>query len=98
VLGFQIRWRSPNDGDGENCMIEAGAIVLLLSTGSHLGGEPAFTGTLYFEMDGVRELFAQIREDASIVWPLKAMEYGTLEFGIRDPDGYVLAFAQEQSS
>jgi hypothetical protein len=29
------------------------------------------------------------------VWPLEQQEYGTREFGIRDPDGYVLAFAEE---
>jgi hypothetical protein len=26
------------------------------------------------------------------------MEYGTREFGIRDPDGYVLAFAEQRGN
>jgi hypothetical protein len=68
---------TPDDCDGENCMLEAGDIVLILSTGSHLGGEPGFSGTLYFEMGGVRELFTRIQEEATIVWPLETMEYGT---------------------
>ncbi len=33
-------------------MLEGGATNLLLSTGPHLGGNPRFTGTLYFHMDG----------------------------------------------
>jgi uncharacterized glyoxalase superfamily protein PhnB len=95
-LGFHLCWRSANDGDGENCMLEAGETSLMLSTGSHLGGKPAFSGTLYFQMEGVRELYARIKDDVEIVWPLESMEYGTLEFGIRDGDGYTLAFAEEQ--
>jgi len=94
VLGFELAWRSPNDGGGENCMLASGGISLMLSTGSHLGDTPAFTGTLCFDADGVRDLYAKVKDAATIVWPLATMEYGTVEFGIRDPDGYTLAFAE----
>jgi uncharacterized glyoxalase superfamily protein PhnB len=95
LLGFEVCWRQPNDGDGENCLLQAGKTNLMLSTGSHLGVKPAFSGTLYFEMDGVREFFTQIKDEVEIVWPLESMEYGTIEFGIRDRDGYTLAFAED---
>jgi catechol 2,3-dioxygenase-like lactoylglutathione lyase family enzyme len=98
VLGFMVSWRAPNDGGGENCMLHSGASRVLLSTGSHLGDKPAFTGTLYFETEGVRDLYARIRDQVEIVWPLELMEYGTLEFGIHDPDGYTLAFAEQSSA
>lgn len=94
-LGFELSWRSPGDGDGENAMLQAGETSLMLSTGSHLGAKPAFSGTLYFEMDGVPEFFARIKDHVEIVWPLETMEYGTIEFGIHDPDGYTLAFSQD---
>jgi uncharacterized glyoxalase superfamily protein PhnB len=94
VLGFTVRWRAPNDGGGDNCMLEGGATNVLLSTGSHLGDNPQFTGTLYFNMVGVREFFEQVKDKVEIVWPLETMEYGQTEFGIRDRDGYVLAFAE----
>ena len=94
-LGFDLGWRSANDGGGENCMLHAGEASLMLSTGSHLGAKPGFTGTLYFETVAVRELFARIKDEVEIVWPLETMEYGTIEFGIRDPDGYTLAFSQQ---
>lgn len=98
ILGFSSIWRNANDGDGENVMLEAGTINVLLSTGSHLGDVPAFTGTLYFNMTGVQDFFDQIKERVEIVWPLENMEYGQKEFGIRDPDGYILAFAEELSA
>jgi catechol 2,3-dioxygenase-like lactoylglutathione lyase family enzyme len=94
VLGFTVAWRAANDGGGENCMLQAGATDLLLSTGPHLGGEPQFTGTLYFHMSGVREFFERVQGRAEVVWPLEAMDYGQTEFGIKDCDGYTLAFAE----
>jgi catechol 2,3-dioxygenase-like lactoylglutathione lyase family enzyme len=94
ILGFTVCWRAANDGGGENCMLQAGAANVLLSTGSHLGGKPQFTGTLYFNMTGVGDFFEGIRSKAEIVWPLETMDYGQTEFGIRDCDGYTLAFAE----
>jgi uncharacterized glyoxalase superfamily protein PhnB len=74
--------------------LQAGAVDLLLSTGPHLGDRPQFTGTLYFHMAGVQEFFERVKSWAEVVWPLEAMGYGQTEFGIRDGDGYTLAFAE----
>jgi catechol 2,3-dioxygenase-like lactoylglutathione lyase family enzyme len=93
-LGFRVVWRAPNDGDGENCMLQSGSIDLLLSTGSHLGHTPTFTGTLYFNLEGVETLYLGLKDRVPLVWPLEAMSYGTLEFAIRDPDGYTIALAE----
>jgi uncharacterized glyoxalase superfamily protein PhnB len=95
VLGFGVCWRAPNDGGGENCMLQAGAVEVLLSTGSHLGDRPGFSGTLYFDMDGVRDFYERIKDRVDVVWPPAEMEYGQCEFGVRDRDGYTLAFAEE---
>lgn len=43
---------------------------------------------------GENGMRGKVKDAATIVWPLAAMEYGTVEFGIRDPDGYTLAFAE----
>ena len=70
----------------------------MLSTGRRLGGKPAFTGTLYFDARNVRALYQKVRKvRPKFVWPLSKMEYGTLELGLRDPDGYLLAFAEQVS-
>jgi catechol 2,3-dioxygenase-like lactoylglutathione lyase family enzyme len=96
VLGFSVAWQAANDGGGENAMLQAGATSLLLSTGSHLGDKPQFTGTLYFNMTGVLGFFERVKEKVEVVWPLETTDYGQLEFGIRDLDGYTLAFAEEE--
>jgi uncharacterized glyoxalase superfamily protein PhnB len=94
VLGFAVAWRAANDGGGANCMLQSGSTDVLLSTGSHLGDKPQFTGTLYFNMEGVREYFDRVKNKVEVVWPLETMDYGQTEFGIRDHDGYTLAFAE----
>ena len=95
VLGFELAWRAPGDGGEENCMLNGGDIDLLLSTGSHLGETPSLSGTLYFHMDGVEEFYQRVKDRVDIVWPLETQEYGLREFGVHDPDGYTLAFAEE---
>jgi uncharacterized glyoxalase superfamily protein PhnB len=95
ALGFETVRRFEQDGGGENCFIRAGETELLLTTGAHLGDPPAFTGTIYFRVAGVDAIYAKVKDRAEIVWPLEEQEYGTREFGIRDPDGYLLAFAEE---
>jgi uncharacterized glyoxalase superfamily protein PhnB len=95
LLGGQVCWRAPQDGGGENCMLQLGATNLLLSTGSHLGDRPQFSGTLTFDMDGVQEFYERIKDRVAIVWALEVMDYGQREFGIRDCNGYILAFAEE---
>ena len=94
VLGFSVAWQAANDGGGENAMLQAGTTSLLLSTGSNLGDKPQFTGTLYFNMTGVKGFFESIKDRVEIVWPLETMEYGQQGFGIRDLDWYMLAFAE----
>jgi hypothetical protein len=43
-------------------MLQAGAVDLLLSTGSHLGARLQFSGTLYFYMDGVQEFYDRLKD------------------------------------
>jgi hypothetical protein len=46
--------------------------------------------------DGVRELYEAVskRVDVVMVYELRRQEYGQIEFAIKDPNGYVLVFAQ----
>jgi hypothetical protein len=77
--------------------MEAGAVALMLSTGSHLGDVPAFSGTFYIDMDGVAAFYDGVKDRVATVWHLEVMPYGQKEFGLRDCNGYVLAFAEEST-
>ena len=62
------------------------------------------TNTLFMVLEsdsaetGVDALFAEVSGKASVVMPLKTQFYGMREFGIEDPDGYVILFAQRTVS
>ena len=44
--------------------------------------------------DGIDALFDLVKSTARVIMPLKDQFYGMREFGIEDPDGYVIFFAQ----
>ena len=89
VLGFQLCWK-----DGDTASVEQGHARLMFSTGENLGCEPSLSGTLYFYPEDVRSTWERVSSKAAVEWPLQKMDYGTVEFGIRDPNGYILAFAE----
>jgi hypothetical protein len=58
---------------------------------------PAMSGTIYFFPDSVDELAEEWRGTVEFLWGPELMPYGLYEFGIADPDGYVLAFAERRA-
>jgi len=48
----------------------------------------------YFRVEGVRDLFESVREEATIVKPLRRQPYGAWEFEVKDLNGYVLVFSE----
>ena len=89
ILGFELCWR-----EGDTASVRSGSVGLLFSTGSNLGDEPRLSGTLYLYPESVDDLWTTLAGKVEVEWPLEAMSYGTREFGIRDCNGYILAFAE----
>ena len=48
----------------------------------------------YFRIEGVKQLFESVKEEATIIKPLRQQPYGNWEFEVRDPNGYVLVFSE----
>ena len=48
----------------------------------------------YIRIEGVRDLYDSVREEATIVKPLRQQPYGAWEFEVKDPNGYVLVFSE----
>ena len=60
------------------------------------GNTPSLSGTLYIFPDDVNALADEWRGKVPFLWGPELMPYGLYEFGIKDPDGYHLAFARRQ--
>ncbi|MGE8049382.1 VOC family protein [Pseudomonas monteilii] len=54
------------------------------------------SATFYFHVADVSQYFERVKGLAEIAWPLQDMSYGMREFGVRDCNGYYLAFAQSE--
>lgn len=52
------------------------------------------TGTLFIEVNGLDEYYAQVKDAVPVVVPLVTQPYGMKEFAIADPDGYLITFAE----
>ncbi|HEY8186869.1 MAG TPA: hypothetical protein VIF64_12400 [Pyrinomonadaceae bacterium] len=48
----------------------------------------------YIRVVGVKELFEAVRDEVTIVAPLRRQPYGNWEFEVKDPNGYVLVFSE----
>ena len=50
----------------------------------------------YFRVEGVKDLFESVRDEATIVQPLRKQPYGNWEFEVKDPNGYILVFSEPE--
>src|SRR5258708_5381068 len=48
----------------------------------------------YFRVEGVKDLFESVKDETTIVQPLRRQPYGNWEFEVRDPNGYLLVFSE----
>lgn len=106
VLGFSVTTTVPEAAphvfvwlqrDGVNVFLNARTSIDLPELAARpIGG----TATLFIAIEaetregGVDALFHQVGSQARVVMPLVDQFYGMREFGIEDPDGYVIFFAQ----
>lgn len=48
----------------------------------------------YFRINGVKELYASVKDRVPVLQPLRQQPYGCWEFEVKDPNGYVLVFSE----
>ena len=55
---------------------------------------PVCSGTFYIYPANVDALADELRGKIPFAWVPEVMDYGMLEFGIQDPNGYHVAFTE----
>lgn len=89
ILGFAIEER-----EGGWCCLEWGGAEIMFYETDAPEKLPTMTGQLYFYPEDVKSLWERLKDRAAIEWELQAQDYGMLDFGIRDCNGYILSFGQ----
>lgn len=108
VLGFSVVTTVPDAPPFVFVWVKRDDVNVFLNAQSGLGEDlPELarraiggTNTLFMTIEaesaaaGIDALFGTTEGRAKVVMPLKNQFYGMREFGIEDPDGYVIVFAQ----
>ena len=92
VLGFTCGMQTP----GYANLYRDAVRIMLAAPKAHEDWKGAnFTGQLYIDLetaDEVDALWATVKDRAEVIHAVDDFDYGAHEFGIRDDNGYSLAF------
>jgi predicted enzyme related to lactoylglutathione lyase len=91
VLYFEV-----SDTADQTCTVRNGGSSIIFTAEELWPGPPHCTGTIYFFVPDVDAYYDAVKDKADILWPLEDMSYGTREFGVKDCNGYTLAFAKRR--
>ncbi len=108
VFGFQViesvpDMVEPDSGKWQFAILHLGGVTIMLQNQRTLVEDvPSFSSqpiggtlTLYIEVEDVRSLFEKVESHVTLLKEgLYETFYGTTEFTMRDPNGYILTFAQ----
>lgn len=95
-LGFRVTGRFPGDDKATSVELSRDGVVLAFYSDPPSGTPtaPVMSGTLYLYPDDVTALAEVWGPNVHFEWGPEVMDYGFREFAIRDPNGYLLAFAE----
>ena len=96
VLGFTLTGKWPDEVDPKWVELSRDDVALQFFAEAPVGipKEPIMSGTLYLYPSDVRELAKEWENRVKFAWGPEVMDYGMREFGIRDCNGYYLAFTE----
>ena len=94
-LGFRITGEEGSD-DGYWAEVSRDDVSLqfYVTAPEGLPNKPCLSGTIYFFPDDVQALAMEWQDKVGFEWGPEVMPYGMLAFGIKDPNGYYLAFTE----
>lgn len=90
ALGFNVR-----DTAEGTLTVEQHGGALIFTSADLWEGAPSLSGTIYFSIPDADGYFLSVKDKTSVIWPIQDMPYGSREFGIKDCNGYHLAFQQQ---
>lgn len=93
ILGFTLQGR--NDDWNWASLRKDEVQIMLSQPNEHEKSEKiGFTGSFYFNVDHVNDLWEDLKTKAKICYEIETFEWDMREFGIYDNNGYILQFGQ----
>lgn len=102
-LGFELITTVPDQGDYVWAMMKCGNVTFMFQTFASLGDElPVISRNdggsllLYIGLKNIKTFFENIKDKVTVVKDLEKTFYGATEFSIKDNNGYLLTFAEDE--
>jgi uncharacterized glyoxalase superfamily protein PhnB len=103
ILGFELIMTVPEKGKFDWAMMKNGNVNFMFQTFSSIGDTlpdiPRIDGgslLLYIQLKNIRTFFESVKDRVSIVSGLEKTFYGATEFSIKDNNGFILTFAEDE--
>ncbi|MEJ0031190.1 MAG: VOC family protein [Bacteroidota bacterium] len=104
-FGFTLITSVPDKGTYDWAMIQRDGVTLMFQSLKSLKEDmPSLNldrkgslGTFFIKMNGIEELYESAKKaklDIALEW--RVTFYGMKEFGVKDPDGYYMVFAEDK--
>jgi hypothetical protein len=95
-LGFVQTGYYPIESDPIRTEVRRDGVAIILFTEEMhaIGEKPNFTGMFYVFPESVDRLADEFRGRVPFEWGPETTEFDIREFAIRDPNGYLLVFAE----
>jgi uncharacterized glyoxalase superfamily protein PhnB len=103
TLGFELIMTVPETGNFDWVMMKNGNVSFMFQTFSSVGESLPDVSRidggsllLYIQLKNIRSFFESIKDKVTLISGLDKTFYGATEFSIRDNNGYVLTFAEDE--
>jgi uncharacterized glyoxalase superfamily protein PhnB len=103
TLGFTVTMTVPETGDFVWVMMTCGSVSFMFQTFASLGDtlpdvSRAGGGSLllYIKLKNIRTLFGSVKNKVTVIQGLEKTFYGATEFSIKDNNGFILTFAEDE--
>jgi uncharacterized glyoxalase superfamily protein PhnB len=103
-LGFSLAASVPESGEFGWAMVQRDGVTIMFQSLKSLKEDmPSLEldkkgsiGTFFIKMKGLEELYNSVKGKVEIALEWRETFYGMKEFGIKDPDGYYMVFAEDK--
>ena len=103
TLGFKLVMNVPEQGDFVWTMMTCGSVSFMFQTFASLGDtlpdisrHEGGSLLLYIKLKNIRAFFDDIKHKVTVLQGLEKTFYGATEFSIKDINGYILTFAEDE--
>ena len=102
-LGFNLIVSVPEQGVFNWAMVQRGPVTIMFQTLPSIQEDlpelkiqvKGSLGTFYIKVKGLDQLYQTLKGNVEIIVEMRKTFYGAREFAVKDPDDYILMFAED---